>query len=47
MFTEKIDIIISIVVYNIVEIGTVSWFWTDLERQLLTKKLNDVIYFTD
>ena len=26
---------------------TISWSWTDDEEQLYTKKLNNVIYFTD
>ena len=28
-------------------IGTVSWSWTDNERQLHTNKWNNVIYFSD
>ena len=28
-------------------ISTVSWYWTDYEGQLHTKKLNNVIYFPD
>ena len=54
MFTDKIEPII----YNVLEtigvqgiitkgIGTVSWYWTDYEGHLHTKKLNNVIYFPD
>ena len=54
MFTDKIETII----YNVVAtiggkdiipkgIGTVSWYWTDYEGKLHTKKLNNRIYFPD
>ena len=54
MLTKKIEPII----YNGVEtiggkylipkgIGTVSWYWTDYEGQIHTKKFNNISYFPD
>ena len=54
MFTEKIDPIISNEVATIHGkdyirngFGTVSLYWNDDEGQLQTKKLNNLLYFTD
>ena len=54
MSTDKIDLIISNVVaaiggkYLIPKgIGTVICYWTDNEGKTQTRKLNNVIYFTD
>ena len=54
MFTDNIKPIISNGVATIDEkdlitkvINTVSWYWTDYEGKLHTKKLNNVLYFTD
>ena len=54
MFTDKIDPIISngvetIGENDIIPIGivTVSWSWTDNEVKLHTKKLNNILYFTE
>ena len=52
MFTDNIEPIISGGVGTIggkyllpQEIFTVSWYWTDDEGQLHTKKFNTVLYF--
>ena len=54
MFTDNIEPIIYNGVATIVRqdlipkfIGPVIWSWTDDERQLHTKKFNNVLYFTD
>ena len=50
MLTEKIDSMISNIVATIgvksliqKEVGTISWSWNDYERQLHTRKLDDLL----